>query len=76
MGTASRAESNDLGRAWVGEGYREMGSGKGWVSADGTRTYRFPSDKTSGYATTGVQSNFERLVDGKIVSNGHLNIKD
>ncbi len=52
-----------------------MSKGKGLVSADGLRTYRFPSEKTSSFATTGVQANFERLnIDGKVISNGHLNI--
>jgi RHS repeat-associated protein len=76
IGTSTSAEANELGKAWVGDGYRSMKNGGGYVSADGTRTYRFPTGKNSSYATTGVQANFEHLVDGKVVSNGHLNIKD
>ena len=74
MGTATQQEADALGKAWVGEGYRMMSKGKGLVSADDLRTYRFPSAKSSSFATTGVQANFERLVDGKVISNGHLNI--
>lgn len=75
MGTATKLEADTLGKAWVGEGYRMMSKGKGLVSADGLRTYRFPSEKTSSFATTGVQANFERLnIDGKVISKGHLNI--
>jgi hypothetical protein len=75
IGTASASEANALGRAWVGEGYHEMLGGGGLVSADGTRTYRFPAYKSSTYATTGVQANFERLVNNRVISNGHLNIE-
>ncbi len=74
IGAATRAEADALGRSWVGEGFREMSSGKGLVSADGLKTYRFPTAKSSEFATTGVQANFERLVNGKVVGNGHLDI--
>jgi hypothetical protein len=74
--SATFAEADELGKAWVGEGYRTMSNGGGYVSKDGTRTFRFPTEKSSSYATTGVQANFERLVDNKVVSNGHLNITD
>ncbi len=51
-----------------------MSKGKGLVSADGLRTYRFPSEKTSSFATTGVQTNFERLViNGKEIPLNPLN---
>ena len=54
----------------------------GWISADGTRVYRAPTVKSSQYATTGVQANFEiysinPVTGQKIkVSNGHLNVTD
>jgi hypothetical protein len=50
------------------------------VSADGVRVYRFPREKDSMHATTGVQANFERYLINPVtggkskVSNGHLNI--
>lgn len=45
IGTATKLEADTLGKAWVGEGYRMMSNGKGLVSADGLRIYRFPSEK-------------------------------
>lgn len=77
IGAATRAEANELGKAWVGDGYRVMSDNKGLVSADKTRTYRFPSSKpNSSQATTGTQANFQRFIDGKEVSNAHLDITD
>nr|CBX82621.1 hypothetical protein EAIL5_3801 [Erwinia amylovora ATCC BAA-2158] len=75
MGTAS--EADNLGKIWVGDGARLLTDGKGWVSADGTRVYRFPASKPNtpqDLNPTGVQANFETLKDGKRVSNGHMGI--
>ena len=75
MGTA--AEADKLGKIWVGDGARLLTDGKGWVSADGTRVYRFPASKpntSQDLNPTGVQANFETLKDGKRVSNGHMGI--
>jgi len=79
MGAGTRSESDGLGMIWVGDGARQTSQG-GWISADGTRGYRPPSEKDTPHATTGVQANFERyeIQDGKRVKvgNSHLNIMD
>jgi len=75
MGTA--AEADRLGKIWVGDGARLLTDGKGLVSADGTRVYRFPASKPNTpqeLNPTGVQANFETLKDGRRVSNGHMGI--
>ncbi len=65
-------QANELGTLWTGPGARTMSDGKGLVSRDGSRTYRYPSFKKDG----SYQANFQRLdEDGKEVSNGHLNIR-
>lgn len=89
IGTATRAEANAMGKAWVGEGYTIASDGKTLVSSDHLRQYRPPTPKNSSYATTGTQANFEELQSLKntskqgheswklkIMRNGHLNIKD
>ncbi len=78
VGTApvTRAEADSLGRAWVGEGYRVSSSGNAWISRDGLRQYRLPSEKASSFATTGVQANLERRLvgEGAWFSNAHVNV--
>ena len=78
LGSASVAEANELGRAWVGEGARLAQDGRTLVSSDKLRTYRPPSPKNSPWATTGTQANFERLevIRGRPrpIANGHLDI--
>jgi filamentous hemagglutinin len=75
MGTGTAAESNALGKIWVGDGAKPMnGVPGGLVSADGTMTYRPPTVKNSSFATTGVQANFQQFSNGQMISNGHLNI--
>lgn len=66
MGQATRAESDLMGKAWVGNGYKIASGGKTLVSADGMRQYRplFPKPNSS-HATTGVQANFERRFEGQ-----------
>lgn len=51
------------------------------MSADGTKRYRFLTDKDNLFAETGIQANFEKYqfnVLGKKfkTGNAHLNIKD
>ncbi|HHQ1380224.1 TPA: MafB family polymorphic toxin, partial [Neisseria gonorrhoeae] len=54
IGTATYEEADRLGKIWVGEGARQT-SGGGWLSRDGTRQYRPPTEKKSQFATTGIQ---------------------
>jgi len=78
MGSASVAEANALGRAWVGEGARPMtGVQGGLVSADGMRIYRPPSLKpNSSYAKGRMQANFVIMSKKpEVISNAHLNIE-
>jgi hypothetical protein len=80
IGIGTAADAERLGRIWVGDGARRLTDGSGLVSADGVRVYRFPREKDSMHATTGVQANFERYLINPVtggkskVSNGHLNI--
>ncbi len=79
IGSGTAAESDQLGRIWVGDSARLATDqvncpGCLW-SADGTRFYRPPSVKPNTspkYNPTGVQANFEQWVNGKKISNGHL----
>ena len=62
IGSGTRAEADQLGKTWVGDGARLNSTGNGWISADGTRGYRFPTKKPntpSQYSPTGTQANFE-----------------
>jgi len=80
IGSGTATDANQLGKIWVGDGATMMSDGSGLMSADGTRAYRFPTQKNSPYATTGTQANFEmynvNAVTGQRVkvSNGHLNV--
>ena len=73
VGQGTRDEADELGKAWVGPGYRTSSNGKTLISADGLRQYRPPSLKRSGI----VQANFESrpVPSGKWQSNAHLDIK-
>lgn len=77
LGEGSRAQAESLGQDWVGPNSRLSSDKKALVSADGSRVYRSPEFKPR---QGREQANFERRVpDGsgwKIVSNGHLDIKD
>lgn len=65
-------QANKLGEMWVGPRYRAMSDGKGFVSRDGTKTFRFAEQKRDGT----MQANFQKLdADGKELSNGHLSIR-
>ena len=62
IGSGTRAEADQLGQIWVGDGTKLNSKGNGLISADGTRAYRFPSEKPntpSEYNPTGTQANFE-----------------
>ncbi|WP_459199592.1 filamentous hemagglutinin N-terminal domain-containing protein (plasmid) [Ralstonia pseudosolanacearum] len=80
IGSGTVAEANKLGKIWVGDGAKLTSDGSGLVSADGTRVYRFPTQKTSSYATTGTQANFETYNVNSVtgqrmkIGNGHLNV--
>lgn len=78
LGNATRSDAARLGRAWVGEGYSVASDGTTLVSRDGLRQFRPPSAKSSPFATTGVQANFEVRTGttGPWTGNGHLNITD
>ena len=82
-GSVSADEARRLGEAFVGEGHRAMSNGKGLVSADGLRTFRFPSakrginpDTMEPWSKTGIQVNFEtKLRPGTpSTSNVHLDV--
>ncbi|KMO05590.1 hemagglutinin repeat-containing protein [Chromobacterium violaceum] len=77
IGTGSVEDANRLGQLWVGDGARPMGGVPGGlVSADGTRSYRPPAEKNSRFAMTGIQANFEmKDNNGKVIRNGHLNVR-
>jgi hypothetical protein len=77
VGAGTQKEADRLGKIWVGDGAKLTTDGKGWVSADGTRVYRFPKEKPNTpaeFTNTGIQANFEILKDGKRVSNGHMDV--
>lgn len=82
IGNGTSAESDRLGKIWVGDGARPTSDGTGLISADGTRVYRFPSPKNSAYVATGIQSNFEVYEINTLtglrekISNGHPNVED
>lgn len=77
LGSATRAESNALGKAWVGKGATKSSNGKSLVSKDGSRMYRSPTYKPKLGKT---QANFERRFPGQTQrrpqANGHLDITD
>ncbi|MDQ0104498.1 hypothetical protein J2T10_004173 [Paenarthrobacter nicotinovorans] len=73
LGSATRAQTEAAGEAWVGPGARLASDGKTWYSADKLTQYRPPSFKTR---TGFFQANFEsRLIPkGPWPNNGHLDI--
>lgn len=81
-GSVSPKDAMKLGKAFVGPEHRLMSNGKGFVSADGKRTFRFPAekrgfDRVNGrpWSRTGKQVNFEtKNVDGDVVGNVHLDV--
>jgi hypothetical protein len=75
LGSATRAEADDIGRAWVGRGAEVSRDGKALVSMDKLRQYRPASYKAS---LGRWQANLEErlLPQGKWQSNGHIDIVD
>lgn len=87
VGAGTAAEAEQLGKVWVGDGAKLVTNQKDcpgcWVSADGSRLYRPPTEKPNTPAQfnpTGMQANFQILevnpTTGKSVtiSNGHMSI--
>lgn len=73
LGKGTFSEALELGKAWVGKGYRVSGNGKAWISKDGLRQFRPPTHKPK----LGIdQTNFQwRNVNrGGWQGNGHLDI--
>lgn len=71
-----------MGKIWVGQDARFVSNQEQCpgclVSSDGTRLYRPPAQKTRASSVlnpTGIQANFVTLRNGKVLTNGHLNIK-
>jgi hypothetical protein len=76
MGSMTRAEADELGRAWVGDGCRVASDGKTLVSSDGRYTYRPPSYKPR---LGRYQANFEWKqpdLTSRPLGNGHVDITD
>ncbi|MFF1828256.1 RHS repeat-associated core domain-containing protein [Paenarthrobacter sp. NPDC058040] len=75
LGEATSAVDAQAGKAWVGEGARLARDGKTWVSSDGLRQWRPPTEKPR---LGKVQSNYEERYQpsGQWQSNGHLDIVD
>ena len=83
-GSVSENDAMRLGREFVGQDYKVMSNGKGYVSADGLRTFRFPANKRGinpatgeTWSKTGRQVNFEtKPVRGEPpTSNVHLDVQ-
>jgi hypothetical protein len=75
IGSATAAEADELGRAWVGRNYRFASDGKTLLSEDGLRQYRPPSYKpTLEKAQANLEQRWER--SGQWQANGHLDITD
>ena len=45
IGSGTRAEADQLGQIWVGDGTKLNSKGNGLISAEGTLAYRFPAEK-------------------------------
>ncbi len=73
LGKGTASEAMELGKAWVGKGYRVSSSGKAWISKDGLRQFRPPTHKPK----LGIdQANFQwrNVNQGAWQGNGHLEI--
>ncbi|MEJ7139167.1 hemagglutinin repeat-containing protein [Comamonadaceae bacterium SL12-8] len=82
IGESTAGEADRLGKIWVGQDARFVSNQEQCpgclVSSDGTRLYRPPAQKTRASSVlnpTGIQANFVTLRNGKVLTNGHLNIK-
>ena len=83
-GSVTTDEAMQLGVEFVGPNYRVMSNGRGIVSTDGMRQFRFPSPKRGidpmtgePFSRTGVQVNFEQraTASGEWTSNVHLDVE-
>jgi filamentous hemagglutinin len=83
VGSGTAVEADKLGKIWVGDGATATTDGKGLVSADGLRVYRYPDTKPNAPVDlnpTGIQANFESYKinpatgDRVRVGNGHMSI--
>jgi len=75
IGQGTRAQSQAMGEAWVGDGFKVASDGKILISRDGLRQYRPPSFKPRLGKT---QANFEQRFksEGQWQGNAHLDIVD
>jgi hypothetical protein len=75
IGSATRSQADEVGRAWVGPNYKVASDGKTLVSQDGLRQYRPPSFKPR---QGKVEANLEQRPAGQKAwqSNAHINIVD
>ena len=77
IGSATQEQATAAGRAWVGDDATLASDGQTWVSQDGLRQFRPPSDKPN---LDQWQANFEwRVVPRGAwlgLGNGHLDITD
>jgi hypothetical protein len=73
LGSASSADADVLGEAWVGENPTLASDGRTMVSEDGLRQYRPPTYKPQ---LDAWQANFEQRMPGTRgwFTNGHLDI--
>lgn len=83
VGSGSVSEADHLGKIWVGDGAIPTTDGKGLVSVDGLRVYRYPDAKPNApihLNPTGTQANFETYKINPAtgervrVGNGHMSI--
>ena len=83
-GSVSNKQAMILGKRFVGLDFKTMSNGKGLVSANGLRTFRFPAAKKGTnpatgqpWSKTGTQANFEtKVARGETpISNVHLDVK-
>ncbi len=77
LGEGTAKLSNKLGSAWVGKDAKISTSSPNIkISEDGLKQYRGPTVKSSPFAKTGVQSNFQSrsTPSGGWLNNGHLDI--
>ncbi len=73
LGSSGLQDALRLGESWVGSGARSLSNGKGMISQDGLRVFRYPSYKPN---LNKIQGNFERYLPGsrRPIGNGHLDI--
>jgi filamentous hemagglutinin len=77
IGSATSAEADALGRAWVGPNYTTDRTGTILISVDRLRQYRPPSFKPS-WQSGVYQANFQSrdVPRGYWINNAHLDITD